>query len=63
MIPLYGPYAAALSFIIGISNLKKPCTLYRGVCVQETNYTEEVGKKVTFHGFKPATFNKDEALR
>ena len=65
MLPLYGPYAAALSFIVGYSFKaeKGNLTIYRGMSLPSDviqSYTP--GHKLTINGFKSGSLNYDEAL-
>ena len=64
MLPLYGPYAAALSYIIGYSYKvdDKPITLYRGMSLGiEDLQSYQEGEFVTLNGFKSGSFDKEEA--
>ena len=65
MLPIYGPYAAALSYIIGFSSFKvddKPFKLFRGLSLDKENLSKyKIGEEITLNGFKSASLDLESA--
>lgn len=65
MLPLYDPYAAVLSFIVGYSfkEEKGQMNIYRGMSLpKEVFETYNPGHKITIKGFKSGSLIEKEAL-
>ena len=64
-LPLYGPYAAALSYIVGYSHVTKdtPKYVYRGVSMTRDELKKYKAKKhIVLNGFKSASIDEKKAL-
>ena len=63
MIPIYGPYAAALSYIISVGRKPEQTKFYRGIRLTVTEIDEYIiGQKVVLRGFQSASKNMLQAL-
>ena len=65
-LPLYGPYAAALSYIIGYSHSlnETPKVVYRGMGLTQDELDQyQPKKKIILNGFKSASLQKEEAIK
>ena len=64
MLQYYGPYAAALSYIVGQNHNKGKLQIYRGMSLpNEILETYEIGNTMTLNGFKSGSLDKEQAFK